>query len=137
LWPARVEELALAGALSDQPDAGLVVRCSSTIRWLLYANVNGGYHADDAACASETAGEAPRLKLDDRPETYDAVVLCANTPSTARLLSTLPVHPGSDAFLDDLRAFEHAPIATLTLEFEQPISLPAPMLLLSEDRQRG
>lgn len=36
-----------------------------------------------------------------------------------------------------LDRFEHAPIATLTLELAQPWMLAAPMLMLHEDRPRG
>lgn len=141
LWPAKMEELALAGALADGRDARLDLRRSTTIRWLRYVG------ADTSRQETAQAGEAgsgdgqpplaPRLALDDRPELYDAVLLCGNTPSTARLLATLPPQPDSDTFLNDLRAFEHAPIATLTLELERPWMLPAPMLLLHEDRPRG
>lgn len=139
LWPARVEELALSGALTDRPGAGLEIRRSTTIRWLSYAGTDA---AEDGTAGTGDAGSGMptgrrRLALDDRPERYDAVLLCGNTPSTARLLATLPSQPGSEAFLNDLRAFEHAPIATLTLELEHAWTLPAPMLLLHEDRQRG
>ena len=53
------------------------------------------------------------------------------------MLATLPAQGSSHQFLTQLRAFEHAPIATLTLELERPLTLPAPMLLLHEDRARG
>lgn len=123
LWPARVEDLALAGALSDHPGAQLEVLRSTTVRWLRQV---------DAAPA-----QRPRLALDDRPDIYDAVLLCGNAPSTARLLATLPSQGTAPQFLEQLRAFEHAPIATLTLELASPLTLPAPMLLLHEDRARG
>lgn len=132
LWPEQVEALALRGALSDRPGAGLEVRRSHTVRSLRYAPEPPSAPGSDTVEAS-----TPRLMLDDDPEPYDAVVVCGNTPSTARLLATLPASPGSDAFLDTLKAFEHAPIATLTLELGRPCSLPAPMLLLHEDRRRG
>lgn len=125
LWPTRVEELALAGGLTDKPGASLSVLRSTTVRWLRYAD------------SALDADSPPQLMLDDRSETYDAILLCGNTPSVARLLATLPPHAGSEAFLNDLRAFGHAPIATLTLELAHDFRLPAPMLLLHEDRQRG
>lgn len=127
LWPARVEELAQTGGLTDRPGASLDILRSTTVRWLRYANAN----------AAKAADNPPQLTLDDRPEIYDAIVLCGNTPSVARLLSTLPPINGGKEFLDDLLAFKHAPIATLTLELEHTFKLPAPMLLLHEDRQRG
>lgn len=133
LWPAHVEELARSGALADAP-GDLKIQRSATVRWLRYADTVP--HTQKPS--SNTGGFCARqLLLGDRPETYDAILLCGNTPSTARLLATLPSQPGADAFLDDLRAFEHAPIATLTLELMQPFTLPAPMLLLHEERQRG
>lgn len=131
LWPARAEELALSGALSDKPGAKLEILRSTTIRWLRHADSTS---TGDSAVSGKAAQQ---WSLNDRPESYDAVLLCGNTPSTARLLATLPPQAGSDAFLADLRAFEHAPIATLTLELKQPLKLSAPMLLLRENRQRG
>lgn len=136
LWPARVEALARSGAFSrpaggetpSAPEAHLKIRCSTTIRRLRYVE------ADDAV---DSLSRVRRLALDERPEGYDAVLLCGNTPSTARLLASLPPQPGGEAFLGDLRAFGHAPIATLTLELERSFVLPSPMLLLHEDRQRG
>src|SRR5690606_22126246 len=77
------------------------------------------------------------LSLDDEDDSYDAVLVCANTPSTARLLATLPPCAGSDELLETLNAFEHAPIATLTVELDRAFRLPGPMLLLQEDRERG
>lgn len=145
LWPARVEELARSGGLSAcaggenatstghpagtalhaempagstiGPPGRLEMRCSHTVRQLRYAG--GG------------------LALDDLPDTYDAVLVCGNTPSTARLLETLPPRPGGAGFVAGLHAFAHAPIATLTVELQRPWRLPAAMLLLHEDRQRG
>ena len=125
LWPARVEELALN------------IHPSTTVRRLRHADAGScGRKAADAEAAGPGAGTR-RLALDERPETYDAVLLCGNAPSTARLLATLPPRPDGDAFLDDLLAFEYAPIATLTLELERPWTLPASMLLLDEYRERG
>lgn len=123
LWPQRVEELAEHKALSQVPGAHLEIRRSTTIRELAYL--------------SGSRPDRPRLMLDRRPEHYDALILCGNTPSAARLLATLPVCPGSASFLKTLHAFVHTPIATLTLELAEPLPLPAPMLLLHEDRRRG
>lgn len=125
LWPSRVEELAQSGGLSKHPGASLEILRSATIRWLHYP------------AADQTDATHPQLAVDDRPERYDAVLLCGNTPSTARLLASLPPQAGGEAFVQDLRAFEHAPIATLSLELESPYKLAAPMLLLHEDRRRG
>lgn len=134
LWPARVRELAVSDRrLTGQPGAGLEVRCSSAIRWLHYVDTDTA----SAAQGDSNAHEKPRLALDDRPERYDAVLLCGNTPAATRLLATLPPQPDSEPFLDTLRAFEHAPIATLTLELNRALNLPAPMLLLHENRARG
>lgn len=157
LWPAKVQELALTNAWSSleysricSPDdesayakhrrvhtnngfarnggsgvGRLDVRYSSTVRRLHYLNTSG------------IAALTPLLALDDAAEHYDTVLVCGNTPSTARLLATLPAVPGSQALLDALHAFEHAPIATLTIELARPWRLPAPMLLLHEDRRRA
>lgn len=120
LWPTRLAELARSGALGTSPAARLRLCTSTTVRSLRYA-----------------AQPSPRLVLDEGTELYDAVILCGNTPSTERLLATLPPVQGSDTFLHDLGAFKHAPIATLTLELTEPFTLAAPMLMLHEDRTRG
>lgn len=77
-----------------------------------------------------------RLTIDAKTDIYDAILVCTNTPSAARLLETLPARPGSDDFLKQLHDFKHAPIATLTLELAHSWHAPAPMLLLHEDRQQ-
>lgn len=125
LWPAQVHRLATGNATvsngghaTSGTGPALKIHHPHTVRHLRYATEN-------------------TLMLDDVPHTYDAVLVCGNTPSTARLLSTLPETDGGCAFLADLNAFTHAPIATLTVEVEHPIRLPAPMLLLAEDRTRG
>lgn len=128
LWPARVQELADRGAWAQVAGGELEIRRSVTVRRL-------AYRADPEAAAGILNSCA--LALDEGAEAYDAVLVCGNTPSTARLLATLPSCTGSDDFLDMLRAFEHAPIATLTLELERPWQAPAPMLLLHEDCKRG
>ena len=123
LWPQQVETLALRNALSQVPGAELNIQCSTTIRKLQYV----------ADRPSDTA----QLMLDDSMQRYDAVILSGNTPSTARLLATLPSQAGTASFLNTLNEFQHAPIATLTLELDQSFKLAAPMLLLHEDRRRG
>src|SRR5690606_25097034 len=124
LWPAQVHRLATGNATvsngghaTSGTGPALKIHHPHTVRHLRYATEN-------------------TLMLDDVPHTYDAVLVCGNTPSTARLLSTLPETDGGCAFLADLNAFTHTPIATLTVEVEHPIRLPAPMLLLAEDRTR-
>jgi len=121
LWPACVEQWANRHALphtGGEPTHRFALRQPHTARHLHYAT-------------RET------LTVDDAPDAYDAIVVCANTPSTARLLATLPPRPGTAEFIAELKAFEHAPIATLTLELQAPWRLPAPMMLLHEDRARG
>lgn len=130
LWPAQVEALAQAGSRGEAPGGTLQVLRSTTVRHLGYAAI------PQTGSPSLSAGSAV-LTVDDRDERYDAVVVCANTPSSARLLSTLPRRPGSEAFVNQLNAFDHGPIATLTVEFERAWKAPAPMLLLNEDRQRN
>lgn len=76
------------------------------------------------------------ITLDVTDDTYDAVIVCTNTPAAGRLLATLPPRPGSEDFLAQIDAFEHAPIATLTVELERPWRLPKPMLFLHEHRGR-
>lgn len=135
LWPTRVEELTQSGPLTGRPGAELEIVRSRTIRALRYVDDNGPGSADSAGGMDSTLG-ACRLMLDDDEERCDAVIVCGNALSTARLLSTLPPRPGSAEFLDTLNAFQYAPIATLTLELERPWPLGAPMLLLHEDRAR-
>ena len=85
---------------------------------------------------TETATGRAAPRIDDRDEDYDAVLVCTNTPSAERLLATLPPQPGSTEWLQRLSAFDHAPIATFTVELEHAWRASAPMLLLREDRSR-
>lgn len=64
---------------------------------------------------------------------FDAAVVAGNAPSTRKLLEQLDPLAGSDAYLAMLSAFTYLPIATLTLQLEQPWGLPRPMLLLRDD----
>lgn len=70
---------------------------------------------------------------------YDALVLAVPPYTAARLLGTLPAdHPARPpALLAALLAFEHAPIATLTLRLDGPYRLPLPMMMLREHVSRG
>lgn len=143
LWPNRVEDLARSGTISQHSRGSssasvgrLEIHRSTTIRQLRYSGSAPSIQTQNQDSAV-TPGDAQQLTLDSCTETYDGVLLCGNTPSTARLLSTLPPHPGSEHFLETLQAFQHAPIATLTVELENAFALPSPMLLLHEDRRRG
>src|SRR5690606_20877929 len=64
---------------------------------------------------------------------FDAAVVAGNVPSTRKLLEQLAPLPDGDAYLATLSAFSYLPIATLTLQLEQPWGLPRPMLLLRDD----
>lgn len=132
LWPTRVLELARKDGLDPEGKGTLEIITGNTVHTI---HTKSDADATRSHAAHPAAG--PRFMLDDHPQSFDAVVVCCNTPSAARLLASLPACPGSRGFLKDLQAFEHSPIATLTLLLEQAMSLPAPMLLLHEDRQRG
>ena len=132
LWPERVAQLAADGTLVSGGPGSLDIVPNTPIRQLHPAAPGG---MGDVAGAA--ASPASRWRLNERPELYDAVLLCGNVPATARLLAGLPPSPAGLAFLESLTAFAHAPIATLTLELSRPLRLPAPMLLLHECRERG
>lgn len=132
LWPRRVEELAARNALSDVPGASLNIHRSSTVRRLHYASDSGS-----VAPAENSRTDRPQIRIDEQTEPFDAVILCCNPVSTARLLADLTGDSETDHFLATLHAFDYAPIATLTLRLSQPYRLPAHMLLLGEDRKRG
>lgn len=149
LWPSQVDALTRQHQ-SATARGSLEIVSSTTIRRLQYADTAGpaepaqlldGRRSTGSAgtpqASTATLSPGTRLTLDERPERYDAVLVCTNTPSASRLLAALPAVPGSDEFLDTLNSFQHAPIATLTLMLEQAVALPAPMLLLHEDRERG
>lgn len=137
LWPSRLADLARSDALGTAHTARLRLYTSTTVRSLRYAGRASPRQTAAGDHTHNTDALPARLVLDERSESYDAVIVCGNTPSTERLLATLPALPASEAFLHDLRAFQHAPIATLTIELAEPMTLAAPMLLLHEDRERG
>lgn len=148
LWPEEVAAL--------WPATSLTIHRTHAVRRLRYATdlpvPEGLRHCRTLPSASSASARQdntplpahretcervrPGIIIDDLPEIYDAVLVCTNTPSAARLLAGLPEVPGSDVFLQTLNAFRHAPIATLTLELAGSCQLPAPMLLLHEDRSR-
>jgi squalene-associated FAD-dependent desaturase len=70
-------------------------------------------------------------------ERFDAAVLAVPPAVAARLLGDALIESNASGLLDTLRAFEYVPIATLNLRLSSPWSLPAPMMLLREDRARG
>ena len=134
LWPLRVQQLAASGTLCPDRGGRLEIFRTTTVRSLHYVDTRFNTTAGD----SDTSGPGSRrLQLDASGTHYDAVIVCGNTPSTAQVLGSLPNTTGSEQFLKQLDRFEHAPIATLTLELEHPWTLSAPMLMLHEDRPRG
>src|SRR5690606_13883116 len=68
---------------------------------------------------------------------YDAAVVAAPPPTAACLLAGLPPRDGWPELQSALQAFRYRPIATVTLELAAPWSLPHPMMMLFEDRNRG
>ncbi len=133
LWPARVAELAEGGGLNPTGNGTLEIFNSATIR-AIHAEFAEHTRVDSLGGRSAVHSQ---FHLDDLPQTFDSIVVCANTPSTARLLASLPSLPGTTDYLHNVQSFTHSPIATLTLQFDQSVTLPSPMLLLHEDRQRG
>ena len=123
LWPDSVLEMAAPypRRSHDTLPQALRVRLSTTIKRISIL--------EDSPDGSIT--------LDDLPQRYDAVIVACNTPSAVRLLETLPPQEGAAELIRTLRAFHHAPIATLTLHFSRPWKLAAPMLMLHENRARG
>lgn len=69
-------------------------------------------------------------------QAFDAVIVAANAPSTARLLDTLPPDDAAARYLLALRAMRFHPIATLTLALARPWHPPHPVLLLHDDPAR-
>jgi squalene-associated FAD-dependent desaturase len=67
---------------------------------------------------------------------HDAAIVACNTPSALRLLAQLPAVPGSAQYLECLAAFDFVPIATLTLQLQQPWAAPARMQLLCDAPER-
>ncbi len=64
---------------------------------------------------------------------YQAVVLSAQAPHTARMLASLPKIEHSDTLLEQLQAMQHIPIATVYLHLAAPWHLPHPMWLLHDE----
>lgn len=69
-------------------------------------------------------------------ERFDAIVIAASAPSTARLLRCLPQSAEGNQLLARIAAFEYRPIATLTLKTERPWGLPHAMLMLDDAPER-
>lgn len=67
----------------------------------------------------------------------DAVIVATHVPSTLRLLQNLPEAGTSRTFLEGLKAFQYAPIATLNLALKQPWTLEQPMTMLNENTADG
>lgn len=70
-------------------------------------------------------------------EHFDAAVLAVPPAVAARLLGDALLETNSSGLLNALNAFDYVPIATLNLRLSSPWPLPAPMMLLREDRERG
>lgn len=163
LWPERVEAWAREFGHPNGAASGcLRIFRSTTIRRLHYAETGYDPFAGFDTARRQTPDTPPalgdpqrddrydatlqiddrddrydaHLQIDDRDDRYDAIVICTNTPSAQRLLATLPPGPESREWLERLSAFDHAPIATFTVELERAWHAPAPMLLLQEDRPR-
>jgi len=86
-----------------------------------------------AARTLRTAGDG--WEIDG--ERYAGAVLALPPYAAARLLHGLPAADGGPPLLAALEAFAYQPIATLTLRLAGPWRLPRPMMMLSEDPQRG
>lgn len=117
LWPEQVESMQW-----ERTGGTLKVHRGHTVRQL---------HLADAS-------HSRTIKVDGRP--FDGLILACPPPSARRLLATLPSSLASqtevDALLSNLAAFDFNPIATLTLALDAPWRLPAPMLMLHENRQQ-
>lgn len=79
-----------------------------------------------------TQGNA--VQVDD--ETFDAVIMACNIPSTQRLLAKLPDTPESSLYLQQLAQFDYLPIATVTFQLAKPWNLPKTMFMLNEHPER-
>ncbi|MVW80295.1 hydroxysqualene dehydroxylase HpnE [Bordetella sp. 02P26C-1] len=75
--------------------------------------------------------------VDVNRERFDAAVLAVPPFVAARLLEDALLDADSPGLLHALQAFEYVPIATLNLRLAAPWPLPAPMMLLREDKSRG
>jgi squalene-associated FAD-dependent desaturase len=81
------------------------------------------------------ASDGYRVELNG--ESFDAAVLAGNAYAVGRLLNDLPESSAGAAYRAALSAFDYLPIATLTLELEQPWRLPCPMLMLQDSPVQG
>jgi len=72
-------------------------------------------------------------------ERFEAAVLAVPPTIVTRLIEpALEAHgAGAQPLLQALRSFDYQPIATLNLKLAQPWSLPEPMMMLREDRERS
>ncbi|HLR12282.1 MAG TPA: hydroxysqualene dehydroxylase HpnE [Burkholderiaceae bacterium] len=99
-------------------------------------NIRTGHTVRNIQTADATSGHA--LRVED--EHFDGLILACSPPSCTRLLNAITVPDGAETtaskLLATLGAFDFNPIATLTLVLEQPWALPAPMLMLREQRER-
>lgn len=75
--------------------------------------------------------------VDVNREHFDTAVLAVPPAVAARLLEDALIEANTPGLLNALQAFEYIPIATLNLRLASPWPLPAPMMLLREDRSRG
>lgn len=73
------------------------------------------------------------LRLDQFPTIFDGVIAAIPPHNAHRLLHDC----GDHALLARLNAFDTQPIATLYFKLAKPWKLPAPMLMLWEDHERG
>lgn len=117
LWPEQVERVQWAHA-----DGSLRIYRGHTVRQLQLSDM------------TQDAG----VEVDGQH--FDGLILACPPPSTRRLLDKLPAPRNRqdevDALLACLAAFDFNPIATLTLILASPWRLPAPMLMLHENRER-
>lgn len=116
LWPNQVSKANFAS-----PSGNITINCGATVR-----NI-------EVTPNTVTTGTQPRIQIQNQE--FDGVILACNAPSAVRLLENLNTE--NNDFIDKLQRFYHIPIATLTLQLEQPWHLPQPMYMLNEHRARG
>lgn len=127
LWPDQVEKAVM------RPGAGrITLRRGSVVTRLEFSETMSS--ADPGT--SPVSG--PRRHVLVNNQTFDAVIVACNAPSTHRLLNLLPATPdttsSAQALLQNLSSFTYVPIATLTLRLAHDWKLPHSMYLLHEDR---
>lgn len=114
LWPARVADMT-----PRHPDGRIEIHKGHAVRRLVL----------DAQGRPALDGEA-----------HDGVILACGPATVRRLLDPLLAVRAHDAAAQTLAAalaaFEHRPIATLTLSLATPWALRSPMVMLREDRDR-